>query len=189
MSTTEGEHTPRIDQLSPARAFALMLETACERFEVLQLLLRKEITVVSSDQSNDFRREMWLRRAPYCINMALAKSFVANVIRARRICEHGPQHLAIGWLERNRFLHGTENLIKISDVNEHRYDIRDNKSLPKLHYNGGSFIDETAMYIGSSEETLMGSINLYEIYRSVSRTRDLAGFASLRHTEVEHGSA
>jgi hypothetical protein len=188
MDTTGSEQAPRVDQLPPAKAFALMLETACEQFEVLQSLLRKEITV-NSEQTHDFRKEIQLRRAPYCINMALAKSFVANVIRARRICEHGSQHLAVERLERQRFLHGTAAIQTVRDVNEHGYDVQDNRSRPKLHYNRGGYVDETAMYIGSADEILMGPINLCDVYRSVARTRELAGFASLHRAEVEGGSS
>jgi hypothetical protein len=112
--------------------------------------------------------------------MALAKSFVANAIRARRTCERGSQHLTIERTERRRFLRGSSGVQKVRDVNEHGFDIHDNKSRPILHYNGGGFVDETAMYIGSAEEILMGPINLYDVYRSVARMRDLAGFASLR---------
>jgi hypothetical protein len=88
------------------RAFslsALMLETACEQFEVLQLLLKNEIKVISNDPA-DVRKHIKFLRAPHGINMALAKSFVANVIGARRICEHGSQHLAIERTLRRQFL-------------------------------------------------------------------------------------
>jgi hypothetical protein len=160
-----------------------MLEIACEQFEVLQSLLRKEITV-NTAQTHDYRKEMTLRRAPYCINMALAKSFIANVIRARRICEHGSQYLAIGRLERRRFLHSTAAIQTVRDVNEHGFDVHDNRSRPQLHYNrDGGYVDETAMYIGGAEEILMGPINLCDVYRSVARMRELAGFASLDRAE------
>jgi hypothetical protein len=189
METTESSHTPVAEQLPPARAFALMVETACDQFEVLQSLLRKEITVITSEQSDDIRKGMRLNRAPFCINMALAKSFVANLIRARRICEHGSQHLVIDRVERKRFLSNTSGIQKVRDVNEHGFDIKDNKNRPALHYNGGGFVDETAMYIGSAEEILMGPINLYDVYRAVVRIRDLAGFASLHRAEMERSSA
>jgi hypothetical protein len=159
-----------------------MLETACEQFEVLQLLLKNEITVVSTD-SADMRKHIKFVRAPHCVTMALAKSFVANVIRARRICEHGSRHLAIERTVRRQFLSSTSGVQKVRDVNEHGFDIHDNKSRPMLHYNGGGFVDETGMYIGSAEEILMGPINLYDVYCSVARMRDLAGFASLRRAE------
>jgi hypothetical protein len=183
MDTTASRDIPRVSQqTTPAQAFALMLETACEQFEVLQLLLKQEIKVISND-SADVRKHIKFLRAPHCINMALAKSFVANVIRARRICEHGSQHLAIERTLRRQFLSSTSGVQKVRDVNEHGFDIHDNKSRPMLHYNGGGFVDETAMYMGSAEEILMGPINLYDVYRSVARMRDLAGFASLRRAE------
>ena len=158
-----------------------MLETACEQFEVLQFMLRKEITVISDGSNNPWKR-FKLMRAPYCIQMALAKSFVANVIRARRICEHRSQHLAIERAERRLFLSSTSGVQRVRDVNEHGFD-HDTKSRPMLHLNGGGFVDETAMAIRSAEEILMGPINLYDVYRSVARMRDLAGFLSLRRME------
>ena len=111
MQTAESSHIPVSEQLLPAQAFALMLETACEQFEVLQSLLRKEITVIKSERPDDIRKQMRLLiRAPSCINMALAKSFVDNVIRARRICQHGSQHLVIDRVERKRFLSSTSGI-------------------------------------------------------------------------------
>jgi hypothetical protein len=77
----------------------------------------------------------------------------------------------------------------VRDVNEHGFDIKDNTNRPALHYNGVDFVDETAMYIVSAEEILMGPINLYDVYRSVLRIRDLAGFTSLRRGEIERSSA
>jgi hypothetical protein len=59
----------------------------------------------------------------------------------------------------------------------------DTKSRPMLHLNGGGFVDETAMYIGGAEEILMGPINLYDVYRSLARMRDLAGFVALQRAE------
>jgi hypothetical protein len=50
MDTTESRDIrPISQQTTPAQAFALMLETACEQFEVLQLLLKNEINVTSKD--------------------------------------------------------------------------------------------------------------------------------------------
>jgi hypothetical protein len=63
---------------SAAANLALMLETACEQFEVLQQMIAGQLTVTSQDP-----------RAVHCIQMALAKGFIFSCIRARRICEHG----------------------------------------------------------------------------------------------------
>jgi hypothetical protein len=121
MDTTESRDPPPISpETTPARAFALMLETACEQFEVLQFMLRTEIKVISDGSTDPWKRSK-LMRAPYCIQMALAKSFVANVIRARRICEHGSQHLAIERAERRLFLSKTSDMQKVRDVNEHGF--------------------------------------------------------------------
>jgi hypothetical protein len=55
--------------VSIAKGFALMLETSCEDFEILQRLGRKEIKLVSGNGPED-------HRAAPRIMMALAKSFV-----------------------------------------------------------------------------------------------------------------
>jgi hypothetical protein len=175
MDRTTGRDVPPISpQMTPARAFALMLETACEQFEVLQFMLRKEIKVISHGSTDPWKR-VKLMRAPSCIRMALAKSFVANVIRARRICERQSQHLAIERVERRLFLSSTSGVKTVRDVNEHGYD-HNTKSPRMLHFNRGGFQDETSLHIGGSEEILMGPLNLFDVYRSVARMRDLAGF-------------
>ena len=95
------------EPIAPAKAFALLLEAACEEFEVLQLLIRNEIQVTFSQPGNaptDNRIMFRRARAGACIQMALAKSFVANVIRAHRICEDGAQYLTVDRGERRRFL-------------------------------------------------------------------------------------
>ena len=92
MSTTPPQPQQR---LHPKMAFALMLETACEQFEFLQLIRRDEIRIVSDYSPGDVRTKIKYLRASGCIQAALAKSFVANVIRARRICEHGASALQI----------------------------------------------------------------------------------------------
>ncbi len=156
-----------------------MLETACEQFEVLQFIIGKQIRLVN-DQQHDMRKSIKFVRAPFCIQAALAKSFVANVIRARRICEHEHGALTIDRTERKLFLSKTSNLVRVRDVNEHGFDANGPESRPALHFNGGGFLDETSIYIGSPEEILMGPLNLYEVYRTTARMRNLAGFASLK---------
>src|ERR1700692_697181 len=69
-------------EISIATGFALMLETACEDFEILQRMIRHEIKLVSGNGIED-------HRAYPRIQMALAKSFLFNLVRARRICDHG----------------------------------------------------------------------------------------------------
>ena len=168
-------------QLSTPKAFALMLETACEQFEVLQLICANQIRFVD-DQQDDVRKSIKFLRAPFCIRAALAKSFVANVIRARRICEHGHGALNIDRTERKLFMSRTGSLLRVRDVNEHGFDANDTDSRPTLHFNGGGFLDETSLYIGGPEEILMGPLNLYYVYRAAARMRDLAGFRALNRS-------
>jgi hypothetical protein len=184
---------PTMSPLSPAMAFASVIETGCEQFEVLQSLVANKYKIVSdhvagsefekpATEPNDIRRKHKalraqgeLMKAQACIMMSLAKSFVANIIRARRICEHGAQHLRVGRLERKRFLSATEALVSVRNVNEHGHDVDGNKISPALHYTNRGFLDETSLYIGGTDEILMGPLNLYRVYCSAARMRELAG--------------
>lgn len=170
-----------------------MLETACEQFEVLQFIIRNEIRIVSDYlPSVDLRRPApeeipkALRhlRAPHSIRMALAKSFVANGVRARRICEHGSGDLSLDKTERRLFLNITKALLQVRDVNEHGFDVKVKEdgtgSRPSLHYHEHvGYLNETNLHFCSDTIVLMGPINLYDVYRSIARMRELAGWASL----------
>src|ERR1700722_18783569 len=63
-----------------ATGFALMLETACEDFEIMRRLVSGELAVVPKGPKLDFR-------ASPRITMALAKSFIFHVVRAGRFSE------------------------------------------------------------------------------------------------------
>lgn len=120
------EDVPTLHQLPTETALALLLETAREQFRVLQFIILGEIKLVS-DQQNDLTKRLLFARAPGCVGMALAKSFVANVVRARRICEHGGQSLTLDKMERKLFLSQTNALLQVRDVNEHGLDVKGNE--------------------------------------------------------------
>jgi len=169
---------PSNPDVSIAEGFALMLETACEDFEIMRRLIRQETVLISSSGNNDYRT---IPR----IQMALAKSFVFHVVRARRICEHGAGSLKIDSTERKLFLKATACVISVRDVNEHGFDagstLRGKISKPSFHHHTkvGAILDETAMVIHGDQAILMGPLNLYEIYIPTDRMRKLAGFTSL----------
>jgi hypothetical protein len=171
-------HTPNSpSQASPpsvARGFALMLETACEDFEVLQRLVRRETTLISAGGGQD-------HRAAARAQMALAKSFVFYVVRARRICEHGKGSLAVDRLDRTRFLKATEDVLGVRDVNEHGFDISGRISKPSMHSHAkeSATLDETSMVVLGDQKILMGPLNLYDIYVPTDRMRKLAGFGAV----------
>jgi hypothetical protein len=161
--------------VSIAKGFALTLETACEDFEILQRLVRMEIKLVSGNGSEDHRATSHAR-------MALAKSFVFYVVRARRICEHGKGSLSVDRLERTRFLKATVDVLGVRNVNEHGFDISGNVSKPSLHRhtNESAILDETSMVVLGDQKILMGPLNLYDMYVPTDRMRKLAGFGTLR---------
>jgi hypothetical protein len=163
--------------VSIARGFALVLETACEDFEICQQLIRNEISVVPSSDREHYK---YLRASPR-IQMALAKSFVFNVVRARRICEHGHGLLAVDRLERKRFMSATAGVTPIRDVNEHGFDASGGYSRPSMHnhVDHRALVDDTALAILGATTILMGPLNLYDVYVSTDRMRRLAGFANL----------
>ena len=176
---------------SIAQGFALMLESACEDFEILQRMIRGELILVSGSGLRDFR-------APARIQMALAKSFLFHLVRARRICEHGAGSLKLDRLERTRLLKGTAAVVDVRDVNEHGFDAktaedaqrrpdkaagspRSKISKPSMHSHEkeSAILDETAMIVLGDQKILMGPLNLYDFYAPTDRMRKLAGFASL----------
>jgi hypothetical protein len=173
-----------IPQLPPRVAFAHILSIACEQFEVLQWILRGDIRIVTDYEPvspPDIRKAVLVQRAPDCIQMALAKSFVANVIRARRICEHASASLDLDRTEHRLFLKRTKAMLRVRNVNEHGFDVNesDNGSRPSLHFHklGGYLdlgLDETSLVAPSAEVVLMGPLNLYDVYRSAARMHQRA---------------
>jgi hypothetical protein len=171
-------------EISAEEAFALMLETACEDFEIMQALIDGQIQVVTpkSDEatpaSNRYHRRYQAARTGPRMQMALAKSFVFNARRANRICTLNKGSLALDRLERTRFLKATQPLIAVRDVNEHGFD--GNGSVrPSMHKQEGGTLDETALVIDGPQRILMGPLNLYNEYLAVDRMRKLAGFNAL----------
>src|SRR4051812_5393514 len=117
------------DHLAPAHAFALLLETACENFRILQSFMLGEITLVTEPPQNQQKRILFAR-AQSVVMMALAKSFVTHIVRSRRICEDGAKYLKVDPQERRAFLTGTKALVRVRDVNEHGFDVKKNYSRP-----------------------------------------------------------
>jgi hypothetical protein len=174
---------PIVKPVTLPRAFALLLDTACSEFEALRAIVSGEFRLTMSDLApTDLSHVGAAPRALPTIRMALAKSFVSNAIRARRICEHGSNKLSINRIERKIFLNGLSHTNMVRNVNEHGFEI-DAKDFtkPKLHFHAsyGGYADETTLAIIGPDEILMGPINLCEVYRVVDRMRKVAGFASL----------
>jgi hypothetical protein len=159
-------------------AFALMLETACGDFETLQDLIRGDIQLVSGSKGEqDLASRARTIRAKGKVQMALAKSFVFNAVRAHRICTSRAGSLTLDRLERKRFVKATEPLIGVRHVNEHGFDGDSTK--PSMHVQEGGQLDETSLVIDGPDKILMGPLNLATIYTSVDRMRKLAGFSAL----------
>ncbi|WP_298358157.1 hypothetical protein [Rhodoblastus sp.] len=161
-----------------AEGLALVLETACEDFEIMQRLIAGHITLSGAPLGAD------ARAAPR-IQMALAKSFIFNVVRARRICEHGAGVVRIDREERRKFLSDTAAALRVRDVNEHAFDVaiskRGKTSTPEIHTHAdeSAVLDETSMITLGPQKILMGPVNLFDIYLPTDRMRGIAGFMSL----------
>ena len=155
-----------------------MLETACRDFETMQRLIRRETRLVFENGREDGMGRM-------SAQMALAKSFVFNVVRARRICGHGSGSLVVGRSQRRSFLQETAGALGVRDVNEHGFDsggaVRGKSARPSMHLHAAesAMVDETGLVILGDQKVLMGPINLYDIYVATDSMRKLAGFHSL----------
>jgi hypothetical protein len=181
-------------QISPAEAFALLLETACENFEILQDLVQGQLQVVTPEESKntpvtkeDRQKAFRAARAPARVQMALAKSFVFNAHRANRVCKLNKAALGLNRRERTRFFKATDPLDAVRDVNEHGFD-GNGSVTPSLHAHEGGMLDETSLVIDGPEKVLMGPLYLYEAYLAVDRMRKLAGFGAL-HEKRKKGGA
>jgi hypothetical protein len=182
------------ETLAPDEAFALMLETACEDFENLQDLVNKRIQIVPSQHEifGSGEEERWTavraNRALLRIQMALAKSFVFNARRANRICNLNKAVLKLDRLDRTRFLHATDPITAVRNVNEHGFD-GESEITPSLHYQEGGLLDETALVIDGPQKILMEPLNLYTVFLAVDRMRGLAGFGALSKGRKRSGNA
>jgi hypothetical protein len=171
-------------EISTAEAFALLLETACEDFELAQDLITGWLRVTANSDAQQARTpENWKRehramRASPRIQMALAKSFLFNARRANRVCTFNKAILDINRDDRKQFLKETEPLIAVRDVNEHGFDGK-KSTKPSMHEQEGGTLDETSMVITGPTKILMGPLNLYTCYLAVDRMRRLAGFTAL----------
>ena len=141
--------------------------------------------MVAREQNNkppvnkeDRQREFRAARAPFSVQMALAKSFVFNARRANRVCNLNKAALGIDRIERKQFLKATEPLTAVRDVNEHGFD-GGGSVKPSMHSQEGGMLDETSLVVDSRQKILMGPLNLYNVYLAVDRMRKLAGFNAL----------
>ena len=181
-------------EIRAEEAFALMLETACEDFEILQALIDGQIQVGSpkSDEfrsagGRDYRRDHQAARADPRIQMALAKSFVFNARRANRICTLNKGSLPLGRLERTRFK-GYAVPIAVRDVHEHGFD--GNGSVkPSMHKQEGGTLDETALVVDGRQEILMDRlIFITSMSRWTGRVSWLASLRYMKRRRALHGS-
>jgi hypothetical protein len=156
------------------QAFAHRLETACLSFKTARRLLGQQLRIVDERNEEDTRV-----RADAV--MALVQSFVFNTRRARRMCEQGASLPHVPRDERRRFVHATEILVKVRDVNEHGFDAKQSATRPKLHKHDDAYVDEMSVTLASPDEILMGPLNLLTVYPSVERMRQWAGWEPLQH--------
>jgi hypothetical protein len=123
-----------------AKNFALMIEAACDDFETLDRLIQGGFEIVSKAGRNaatnqpawalDLQAKALLHRAQANVKMALAKSFISHVARAKRICEGPTQFLSHVSTERKLFLRHLNSFrcAELRDVNEHGIDAGNPKS-------------------------------------------------------------
>jgi hypothetical protein len=174
--------------ISVAEGLALMLETACSDFETMQRLIRREARLLFANGQEDLSGRAHAQ-------MALAKSFVFHVVRARRICKHGAGSSTVDRLQRRTFLQTTAGVLSVRDVNEHGFDaggaMRGKTSRPAMHHHPveDALVDETAMVVLSDQKILMGPVNLYDVYIPTDVMRKIAGFSSLNLASSERNES
>jgi hypothetical protein len=162
---------PTSSALPTDLGFALMLETACEDFENLRDVIAGGIKIEASeseDRAVSFRR----RRASARTQMALAKSFVSHVARARRICEMGADSLGLDRLDRTRFLKATEKVVGVRDVNEHGFE-PGARSKPSVHSQEGGNVDETSLVVHGPDQILMGPLTCAQFMMTLTACESL----------------
>jgi hypothetical protein len=77
-------------------------------------------------------------------------------------------------------VHATKILVDVRDVNEHGFDAKQSATRPKLHKHDNAYVDEMSLTLASPDEILMGPLNLLNVYTSVERMRQWAGYEPLR---------
>jgi hypothetical protein len=173
-------------EIDTKTAFALLLEAASKQFKVLQSLIRGELSIVSHPQPGVRGEDLCNLRAPTVIQMALAKEFLFNAVRAFRIIEHSSTGLDIARGDRKSFLASLRPIVVVRDVNEHAYDPnkgnRGKSSRPTQHHHvrDSVSLDETSLVVSGPEKILMGPLNLATVFEPVEAMRRTAGFAALR---------
>lgn len=158
--------------------FALLVEIAHSHFSTLQALIDGRLAVVSRAEADDSKA----LRATGDIQMALAKEFLSNVVRARRIAEHAGGELLVEKAKRQAFVRNLAHVVDVRDVNEHGFDRNSTaSSRPSQHFyaDEGASADETSHIVLGANKILMGPLNLADIFGHIDRMRQVAGFAAL----------
>ena len=168
---------------------AMLLESACNQFEVLLKLLSDKIVILDKSQSaHIFAGSL----AKHVIEMALAKEFLFNARRVHRLVDQGKGPLGLDRKIRRNLMSTLKPIIGVRDANEHGFDEKpmSGKPIPKprphYHFGGAVSVDETSlMVIGS--KILMGPLDLRQIYNAVAILRNSAGYKSLKNHGESYG--
>ncbi len=178
------------NQISTEKAFALLVETASEQFSVLRGLVERKFLFLEAVDDESRNGALNCFRAAACVQMALAKEFLFNSVRAYRILEHGASELKITREQRNCFKATLATIVSTRDVNEHGFDPtkgpRGKESRPTMHHHEADsvLLDETSLVILGSDKILMGPINLADVFKCVESMRKVAGFSASREGDA-----
>ena len=163
MNGTPGQINPLNQPSNPEESLALELEAACENFEILQRIIRSEVQMISNTGEKDLR-------AAFLCRMALARSFIYNTHRARRICIVGKKHnkLLLNDHLLDKFIEDTSPMALLRNSIEHGNDVDDgkrhNKASRSIHYHEDDdflsiIIDENSLFIKNENNILAGPLN------------------------------
>ena len=162
---------------------ALLLEVACEQFELADKFAKSEITIIGPEGLENSHR---FSRSNSIAMMALVKEFLFSSRRAYRLVEQGKGKLGLDRNVRKSFMAAMEPIVDVRDVNEHGSDeVGKNGEAVKrpsthLHENGRFSVDETSI-ISNNGKIFMGPLDCKAIYLEVLKMKEVAGFSSLPH--------
>lgn len=173
------EIKPAID---PQQALAILLETASEQFKIGQRIITNDIEIKFDDKKN-IDETLLYYRSKFTIINALFKEFLFNCVRARRICEKGSGVLGILDEDLDKFVKSLSDLTPVRNVNEHGFDLKDNRTKPKIYTHSQNLysLDDTSLIILGPEEIYMGPVNIFQKFKIIEQMISVSGFLSLSY--------
>ncbi|WP_333828023.1 hypothetical protein [Pararhodobacter sp.] len=175
------------EELSVSKRFEMKLRSALDCFELLADFVNEGSIIAFRDVSGRLAEDEF--SGMKCVS-SLAHKFIFEVIRLRRVIEHGHADLQLEPEFRRHFLRELKVVLHVRNVNEHGYDIRGNEnSQPSMHpheHDGLNLaLDETSIIVLSPQKILIGPINIYDVNILLNQLANAThGFVRARLSET-----